>query len=36
MVEDGLLLEDAEPLDVLRKRCRALALEVNAAALGSA
>jgi hypothetical protein len=31
MVEDGLLLEDAEPVDVLLQRCQALALKVNAA-----
>jgi hypothetical protein len=31
MVEDGLLLDDAEPFDVLLQRCQALALKVNAA-----
>jgi hypothetical protein len=31
MVEDGLLLDDAEPFDVLLHRCQALALKVNAA-----
>ena len=36
MVEDGLLLDDAEPFDVLLQRCQALALKVNAAALGAA
>jgi hypothetical protein len=36
MVEDGLLLDDAEPFDVLRQRCQALALKVNAAVLGAA
>ena len=36
MVEDGLLLDDAEPFDVLMQRCQALALKVNAAALGAA
>ena len=34
MVEDGLLLDNAEPFDVLLQRCQALALKVNAAALG--
>lgn len=36
MVEGGLLLDDAEPLDVLLQRCQALVLKVNAAALGAA
>lgn len=36
MVADGLLLDDAEPFDVLLQRCQALALKVNAAALGTA
>lgn len=36
MVEDGLLLDDAEPFEVLLQRCQALALKVNAAALGAA
>ena len=31
MVEDGLLVDDAEPFDVLLQRCQALALKVNAA-----
>jgi hypothetical protein len=35
MVEDGLLLDDAEPFDVLLQRCQALALKVNAAVLGA-
>jgi hypothetical protein len=30
MVEDGLLLDDAEPFDALLERCRALADKVNA------
>lgn len=29
MVEDGLLLEDAEPFDALLERCQALAVKVN-------
>ena len=36
MVEDGLLLDDAEPYEVLLQRCQALALKVSAAALGAA
>jgi len=36
MVEDGLLLDDAEPFDVLLQRCQAFALKMNAAALGAA
>ena len=36
MVEDGLLLDDAEPFDALLQRCQALALKVNAAMLGVA
>ena len=36
MVEDGLLLDDAEPFDALLQRCQALALKVNAAALRAA
>ena len=36
MIDDGLLLDDAEPFDVLLQRCQALALKVNAAALGAA
>jgi hypothetical protein len=36
MVEDGLLLNNAEPFEVLLQRCQALALPVNAAALGAA
>ena len=31
MVEDGLLLDDAEPFDALLLRCQALADKVNAA-----
>ena len=31
MVEDGLLLDDAEPFDALLRRCQALADKVNAA-----
>jgi len=34
MVEDGLLLDDAEPFVALLERCRALALKVNAAVWG--
>ena len=30
MVEDGLLLDDAEPIDALLQRCQALADKVNA------
>ena len=30
MVEDGLLLDDAEPFDILLQRCQALAERVNA------
>ena len=29
MVEDGLLLDEAKPFDVLLERCRALAEKVN-------
>jgi len=36
MVEDGLLLVDAEPFAVLMQRCQALALTVNAAVLRAA
>jgi hypothetical protein len=36
IAEDGLLLDDAEPFDVLLQRCQALALKANAAALGAA
>jgi hypothetical protein len=36
MVEDGLLLDDAEPFDALLQRCQALANKVNAAALEAA
>ena len=36
MIDDGLLLDDAEPFDVLLQRCQALALKVNTAALGAA
>ena len=36
MVEDGLLLDEAEPFDVLLQRCHALALTVNAAVRGAA
>jgi hypothetical protein len=36
LVEAGLLLDDAEPFDVLLQRCQALALNVNAAVLGAA
>lgn len=32
MIEDGLLLDDAEPFDALLRRCRAIADKVNAAA----
>ena len=35
MVEDGLLLDDAEPFDALLERCQALAERVNAVARGS-
>jgi hypothetical protein len=35
MVEDGLLLDDAEPFDALLQRCQALADKVNAATRGS-
>jgi len=35
MVEDGLLLDDAEPFDALLDRCQALAERVNAIARGS-
>lgn len=35
MVEDGLLLDDAEPFDKLLERCQALALKVNAAVAGA-
>lgn len=31
MVEDGLLLDDAEPFDALPQRCQAPADEINAA-----
>ena len=34
MVEDGLLLDDAEPFDALLRRCQALADKVNAAVRG--
>lgn len=34
MVEDGLLLDDAEPFVVLLQRCQALADKVNAAVRG--
>ena len=36
MVEDGLLLDDAGPFQVLLQRCQALAIQVNAVALGAA
>jgi len=36
MVEDGLLLDDAEPFDALLQHWQALALKVNAAVLGAA
>lgn len=36
MVEDGLLLEDAEPFDVLLERCQMLANKVNAAMIAQA
>ena len=36
MIDDGLLLDDAEPFDVLLQRCQALAFKVNAAAPGAA
>lgn len=36
MVEDGLLLDGAEPFDALMQRCQALALKVNAAVRMSA
>ncbi len=36
MVDDGLLLDDAEPFDALLQRCHALALKVNAAVPGTA
>ena len=36
MVEDGLLLDDAEPFDALLRRCQALADKVNAAVRGPA
>jgi hypothetical protein len=36
MVEDGLLLDDAEPFDDLLRRCQALADKVNAAVRGPA
>jgi Nucleotidyl transferase AbiEii toxin, Type IV TA system len=32
MIEDGLLLDDAEPFDTLLQRCQAIAYKVNAAA----
>lgn len=32
MLEDGLLLDDAEPFDALLERCQALAERVNAVA----
>lgn len=35
LVEDGVLLDDAERFDLLLQRCQALALQVNAAALGA-
>jgi len=35
MVQDGLLLDDAEPFDALLERCQALAERVNAVAGGS-
>lgn len=35
MVEDGLLLDDAEPFDALLQRCQALADKVNAAVRAS-
>lgn len=36
MVDDGMLLEDAEPFETLMQRCQALALKVNAAVQGAA
>ena len=36
MVADGLLLDDAEPFDLLMERCHELALKVNAAVLRAA
>jgi Nucleotidyl transferase AbiEii toxin, Type IV TA system len=36
MVDDGMLLEDAEPFETLMQRCQALALKVNAAAQAAA
>ncbi|MDH4392123.1 MAG: hypothetical protein QE285_11975 [Aquabacterium sp.] len=36
MVEEGLLLDDAVPFDVLLQHCQTLALKVNAALLGAA
>ena len=36
MVQDGLLLDDAEPFDALLQRCQALAERINAVARGSA
>ncbi len=36
MVDDGLLLDDAEPFDALLSRCQALAEKVNAKVLASA
>jgi hypothetical protein len=32
MVEDGLLLDEAEPFDALMARCSEIAMDVNAAA----